>query len=175
MSTSMRRTRVVAALALGAVVLAGGAPCEARRRKPKSTLSAKVDRKALKAIAVVVTHIGTSFGASGGTGPKPFRIGGLVRTIAFLCEVNLAAVTPPATLTQASSQCGGEYVETHLGNPKQMRWQSSVLSLTLRTIAGRTVKGEFEGTFDPTDDHPGDPSHTVTKGKFSVVLAAPVS
>jgi len=168
----MMRARWVAAVMLGAVVLMGAAPRDVlAKKKPKGKMSAKLDGKAFKSKAVVVTHIGTSFGVSGGTAPRSLRIGTLIRTIGFLCEVDLGTLTPPATLTQASSQCGAQYVETHLGVPTQKRWQSSALSVTFTKVAGRIVQGQFEGTFPPTSDHAGDPTHTVTKGKFSIVLA----
>lgn len=163
------RARWIAAVMLGAVVLTGGAPHDVlAKRKPKSTVSAKLDGKAFKSKLVVVTHIGTSFGVS--SGPIPRSLRAPIRTIAFLCEVGLGTLTTPATLTQANSQCGAEYRETHLGVPTQKRWPSSIFSVTFTKIAGRTVQGEFEGTFDPDETHPGDCSHTVKKGKFAIVL-----
>ena len=158
------------AVTLAAGVLAGGmVPDAEAKKKPKQSMSAKVDGKLVKGKTVVVAYLaGVRTGATGGATPKSLRIGTPIRTIQFLCGVDMKTLTPPVTL--ASGECGGQYNETKLGVPGRKSWQSSSFSVTVTSIAGTRVKGSFEGTLPPTPDHAGDKTHVITKGKFSIVL-----
>ena len=150
------------AVALGWGMLLGPQLEAAFAKKAKSSFSAQVDGKRLKASrrGSQGIYATTSFSVAGQTGVRH----GLSRTVTAACLGNLKTLVLPAAL-----DCYGSYIEARRHGSKEWS-RPSGLQVAIESFDGTRVVGTLQGALDPTAPHASDPPVTVLGGRFSIIL-----
>ena len=150
------------AVAFGWGVLLGPQIEAAFAKKAKSSFSAQVDGKRLKASrrGSQGVYATTSFSVAGQTGVRH----GLSRTVTANCLGNLKALVLPATI-----DCYGTYTEARRHSAKDWS-RSNGLQVTIESFDGTRVVGTLRGGLDPTPAHASAAPVTVKDGRFSIIL-----
>ena len=144
------------------VALAGPMVDEAFAKKAKSSFTAKVAGKPMKALKgqIFLLYTSTSFSVAGQTGVRR----GLSRAIQAVCLGNLKTLALPATIN-----CYGSYTEARRKSAEEWS-RNDGIQVRIETFDGSRATGTFSGALDATPSHPSDPPVAVESGSFSIVI-----